>query len=273
MRDTRRGMVEVYMHWHTSLKLFKVAAEHDDVAHLTEDGRVEYAGGEVVKAPKRPTGHAPEQLVVAVLKVTGLSCLAAETAVRVRVEVDDASRESAPRLVAKDAAYFQERFHFDVEAWEGAGYWDGPPVTLSLVNARDASAAPDWAMPVAAKTLRTPTLTLRERRTIDLGRGLALDVFLWWRHLEDPHLFKRPKPPVALRDAAPAAAAPAPARRAAGGKGGGDDGGGFFGWLAAWWASVAVKLGWKESDPSAKYASAVPGTGGGGQTTTMCAVQ
>ena len=73
---------------------------------------------------------------------------------------------------------------------------------------------------------------------------------------------------------APAAAAPAPARRAAGGKDGGDDGGGFFGWLAAWWSSVAVKLGWKE-DPSTKYASAVPGTGGGGggQTTTMCAVQ
>lgn len=209
LRDKRRGSVEVYMHWHTSLKLFRIAAEHDDVAHLTEDGRVEYAGGEVVRAPKRPTGHSPEQLVVAVLKVSGLSSLALNSAVQIVAEVDGDVRRTAPLLATADSAYFQDRFHFDVEAWEGAGYWDGPPLTLSVYNSLDASADPDWSMPVASRALRTPTLTLRERRTVDLGNGVALDCFLWWRHLEDPHLYRRPKPLARI------AAAPAEEEKAA----------------------------------------------------------
>ena len=38
-KDKRRGMVEIFVHWHTSMKLYK-EEEIDDVAHLTEDGSV-----------------------------------------------------------------------------------------------------------------------------------------------------------------------------------------------------------------------------------------
>ncbi|KAH8078474.1 C2 domain-containing protein [Aureococcus anophagefferens] len=165
-KDKRRGMVEIFVHWHTSMKLYK-EEEIDDVAHLTEDGSVEYAGGyRPKKKPKRPTGHAPEQLVVAVLKASGLKELALDTA---------------------------ERFHFDVEAWEGPGYWDGPNVTLSLHTARDASAAPDWAMALGSKTYKVAIFTLKDRRTITFDNGLAVDVFFHWRHLQDPQVFARPR--------------------------------------------------------------------------------
>lgn len=180
-----RGLVELYARWHTSLKLWSPPSALVEVADGVTEARV--------YRPGRPSGLRPEQLIVSVKRIMGLTQLQRGTCVSCRIRVRSDTFETTPRVVTEvNEVCIQEKCHFSVGGVEGPGYWDGPPVVVELMVAQDASSAPDWG-PAVLASARVPIHEgyMRTDATIvDLANGLRVEVFLRWRHLQNARTYE-----------------------------------------------------------------------------------
>jgi hypothetical protein len=179
-----RGLVELYARWHTSLKLWSPATDIVEVAEGVTEERV--------YRPGKPTGICPEQLVVIVRCIYGLTNLRPGTAVYCRVKIRSQKFQTTPRRVTNhDSVYIQERSHFYIDGVEGPGIWDGPPVVVELYAASDASSKPDWCTVLASYDVPIHQTYMKNDATVvQVSEDFSVELFLRWRHLRDARTYE-----------------------------------------------------------------------------------